>query len=456
MEDNKIHENPPNPSNPRFRRYLEYKESGVEWIGGVPAHWEVKRLKYVAEILPSNVDKHIYPDEIQVKLCNYTDVYYNNYITVDTILEKGSCNEREFTKFVLRKGNVIITKDSETSDDIGVPTFVKDDLDTVVCGYHLTMIRPLACHGEFIFRFIQSDRTRRYFEVNSNGITRYGLGKSSIENLFLPIPPDSEQRQIAKFLDCKTEQIDELIRIKEQRIALLQEQRTALINQTVTKGLDPNVEMKPSGVEWIGKIPARWKVRRNKRIFNERDDRSATGEEELLTVSYITGVSPRAEKKNVGMFLAETLEGYKPCSVGNLVINTMWAWMGALGVSTFDGIVSPSYNVYELKSSEYLPRYYDYLYHTPNHVKEIIRWSKGIWNSRWRLYPDAFFSMSAIVPPFGEQKQIVDFLEHKNNQIDELIAAEQRKIELLKEYRQSLISEAVTGKIDVRSCGGER
>ena len=451
MSDNKIREIRRIRANPRFRRYPEYKESSVEWIGDIPAHWEVKRLKHVAKILPSNVDKHIYPDEIQVRLCNYTDVYYNDYITVDTVLQKGSCKESEFTKFVVREGDVIITKDSETPDDIGVPTFVKEDLDDVVCGYHLTMIRPLACRGEFIFRFIQSDRTRRYFEVNSNGITRYGLGKSSIENLLLPIPTDSEQTQIANFLDRKTEQIDELIRIKERRIELLQEQRIALINQAVTKGLDPTVEMKPSGVEWIGEIPAHWEVKRNKRIFHERDDRSATGKEELLTVSHITGVSPRAEKKNVGMFLARTLEGYKHCSAGNLVINTMWAWMGALGISTFDGIVSPSYNVYELKSSEYLPRYYDYLYRTPNHVNEIIRWSKGIWTSRWRLYPDAFFSMFTITPPFREQTEIAKFLDCKNKQIDELITAEQRKIQLLQEYRQSLISEAVTGKIDVRN-----
>ena len=119
------------------------KPSGVEWIGEIPAHWEVKRLKYVTKILPSNVDKHIYPDEVQVRLCNYTDVYYNDYITVDTVLAKGSCKEHEFAKFVLRKGDVVITKDSETPDDIGVPTFVKDDLNDVVCGYHLTLIRPL-------------------------------------------------------------------------------------------------------------------------------------------------------------------------------------------------------------------------------------------------------------------------------------------------------------------------
>ncbi|MDE0400798.1 MAG: restriction endonuclease subunit S [Candidatus Poribacteria bacterium] len=222
---------------------VEMKPSGVEWIGEIPAHWEIKKLKYIAEILPSNVDKHIYPDEIQVRLCNYTDVYYNDYITVDTVLKKGSCKESEFAKFVLRKGDVIITKDSETPDDIGVPTYVKDDLDNVVCGYHLTMIRPLACRGEYIFRFIQSDRTRRYFEVNSNGITRYGLGKASIENLLLPIPPDSEQRQIANFLDRKTQQIDELIAAEQRKIELLKEYRQSLISEAVTGKIDVRNEV---------------------------------------------------------------------------------------------------------------------------------------------------------------------------------------------------------------------
>ena len=222
---------------------VEMKPSGVEWIGKIPAHWKVKKLKYVAKILPSNVDKHIFQDEVQVRLCNYTDVYYNDYITVDTVLEKGSCKEREFTKFGLRKGDVIITKDSETPDDIGVPTFVKDDLDNVVCGYHLTMIRPYACRGEFTFRFIQSDRTRRYFELESNGITRYGLGKPSIENLLLPIPTDSEQLQITNFLDHKTEQIDALIAAEQQKIKLLKEYRQSLISEAVTGKIDVRNEV---------------------------------------------------------------------------------------------------------------------------------------------------------------------------------------------------------------------
>ena len=115
---------------------------------------------------------------------------------------------------------------------------VKDDLDNVVCGYHLTMIKPLFCRGEYIFRFIQSDRTRRYFELESNGITRYGLGKASIENLPLPIPPDAEQRQIADFLNNKTQQIDELIAVEQRRIELLKEYRQSLISEAVTGKID--------------------------------------------------------------------------------------------------------------------------------------------------------------------------------------------------------------------------
>ncbi len=442
MEDNIIRENPHNPSNPRFRRYPEYKESGVEWIGGVPAHWEVKRLKYVAEILPSNVDKHIYPDEIQVRLCNYTDVYYNNYITVDTILEKGSCNEREFTKFVLRKGNVIITKDSETSDDIGVPTFVKDDLDTVVCGYHLTMIRPLACHGEFIFRFIQSDRTRRYFEVNSNGITRYGLGKASIENLFLPIPPDSEQAKIANFLDCKTEQIDELIRIKERRIELLQEQRTALINQAVTKGLDPNVEMKPSSVEWIGEIPKHWIISKVKHEFESLDNlriplnAETRGSMKLKVYDYY-GASGIIDKVENYIFDEPLiLIGEDGANLRLRSTPLAFKATGKYWVNNHAHVLKPKHgNI-------------DYL----TNMLESLDYTHYITGAAQpKLTSEHLMDITVIVPSPLEQAKIADFLNHKTQQIDDLIATEQRKIELLKEYRQSLISETVTGKIDVRN-----
>ena len=443
-----------------MNRYPEYKESGVEWIGEIPKHWEIKKLKYVAKILPSNVDKHIYPDEIQVRLCNYTDVYYNDYITVDTVLKKGSCKESEFAKFVLKKSDVIITKDSETPDDIGVPTYVKDDLDNVVCGYHLTMLRPLACRGAYIFRFIQSDRTRRYFEVNSNGITRYGLGKASIENLLLPIPPDSEQQQIANFLDRKTEQIDELIHIKERQIELLQEQRTVLINQAVTKGLDPNVEMKPSGMEWIGEIPAHWKIKKLKyvaKILPSNVDKHIYPDEiqvrlcnytdvyynDYITVDTVLKKGSCKESEFAKFVLKKS----------DVIITKDSETPDDIGVPTYvkddlDNVVC-GYHLTMLRPLACRGAYIFRFIQSDRTRRYFEVNSNGI--TRYGLGKPSIENLFLPIPPDSEQRQIANFLDDKTEQIDERVATEQRKIELLKEYRQSLISEAVTGKIDVRN-----
>ena len=152
-------------------KYPTYKDSEHKWIGEIPSHWETKKLKHISDVRPSNVDKHIYEDEIQVRLCNYTDVYYNETINSNTNLKKGSCNQNEYEKFKLEKGDIIITKDSETPDDIGIPVYVEETLENVVCGYHLTMIKPISVTGKFIFRFIECDRTRRFSELSSKGVT---------------------------------------------------------------------------------------------------------------------------------------------------------------------------------------------------------------------------------------------------------------------------------------------
>lgn len=217
-----------------MNKYEAYKDPGVEWIGEIPSHWAVRRLKQLSEVIPSNVDKHIFPEEIQVRLCNYTDVYYNEKIDSTTPMKNGSCDEYEYQKFHVQKNDVIITKDSESPDDIGVPCLISEQLDGVVCGYHLTILRPVLINGEYLFRFVQTDGTRRYFEVNSNGMTRYGLGKSSIENLVVCSPPLLEQEQIVSFLDQKTGEIDETIHTERKKIELLKEYRQSLISSVVT------------------------------------------------------------------------------------------------------------------------------------------------------------------------------------------------------------------------------
>ena len=215
---------------------VKMKDSGVEWIGEIPESWVIGKLKHNTELRISSIDKHIYDYEREVIVCNYTDVYYNEFITNELELRVGSCSEDEFNKFKLNNGDVIITKDSESPTDIGVPSLVKCDFENVVCGYHLSIIKPLKNKliGGFLFRQLQTKRVRSYYEVNSNGITRFGLGKSSVLDTPMIIPPIQEQQQIVEYLDKHTKEIDDLVQLEQKKIELLKEYRQSLISEVIT------------------------------------------------------------------------------------------------------------------------------------------------------------------------------------------------------------------------------
>ena len=215
---------------------VKMKDSGVEWIGEIPESWIVGKLKNYSELKISSVDKHIYEYERQVIVCNYTDVYYNEFITNELELRKGSCSEDEYNKFKLNKGDVIITKDSESPTDIGVPSLVNDDFENVVCGYHLSIIKPSKNKlvGSYLFRQLQTKRIRSYYEVCSNGITRFGLGKSSVLDTPLIIPPVNQQQEIVEYLDKQTNEIDDLVSMEQNKIELLKEYRQSLISEVIT------------------------------------------------------------------------------------------------------------------------------------------------------------------------------------------------------------------------------
>lgn len=201
---------------------------------------------------------------------------------------------------------------------------------------------------------------------------------------------------------------------------------------------------KDSEVEWFREAPKHWVVTRNKDIFEERGALSISGDETLLTVSHITGVTRRTEK-NVNMFMAETMEGYKLCNKGDLIINTMWAWMGALGTANEDGICSPAYGVYKPKKfQQYNHRYFDYLYRTPNAISEMTRRSKGIVSSRLRLYPRDFFQIQTTLPSEIEQTAIANYLDEKTAKIDRKIDLLSQKATQYDKLKQSLINETVT------------
>lgn len=301
---------------------------------------------------------------------------------------------------------------------------------------------------------LQSDAFVDQVIANSDGISYPAISASRLMSLTLPVHTLGEQHAIAEFLDRETARIDALIEEQQRLIELLRERRTALADSLIWAGLSRDVEVEPTGLDSVPAAPSHWRRLRNRNIFRERAEISHTGDEELLTVSHLTGVTPRSQK-NVTMFEAETREGYRIVRPGDLCINTMWAWMGAAGVSNEEGIVSPAYGVYEpLPSTPYVRRFFDYLIRTTQYVTEMTRQSRGITSSRLRLYPADFLRLPVVVPPFDEQAAIATYLDEQTGKINWLIAETERFMELARERRAVLITEAVTGQIDVRAMVG--
>ncbi|NLJ18432.1 restriction endonuclease subunit S [Globicatella sulfidifaciens] len=218
---------------------VKMKDSVVEWIGNVPEHWEVSKIKRIAEIRPSNVDKKSVEGETEVYLCNYVDVYYNNEITSDLNFMRATAKKEQIDKFTLKKHDVIITKDSESPTDIAIPTWVAEDLMGVICGYHLSLIRPNNYfYGQYLYFCLESEQIREQFYSLANGVTRYGLSKDAIKNGLVPHPPLNEQIEIANKLYNITSDIEIIIKQIKDQIEKLEEYRQSLIYEAVTGKID--------------------------------------------------------------------------------------------------------------------------------------------------------------------------------------------------------------------------
>ena len=256
-----------------LNRYSAHKYSGVPWLGDVPAHWEVRRLRKVVDMRVSNVDKHAKEDEIPVRLCNYVDVYKNDYINGQLSFMRATATHEEIERFRLEEGDVLITKDSETWDDIGVPALVTVAANDLVSGYHLALLRPQSekVAGAYLLRALQSKGLAYQFHIEARGVTRYGLSHAGIKSVWLPLPPLPEQAAIVRFLDHADRRIRRYTRAKQKLIALLEEQKQAIIHQAVTGQIDvrtgqPYPAYKPSGVEWLGDLPTHWRIVRLKEV----------------------------------------------------------------------------------------------------------------------------------------------------------------------------------------------
>ena len=401
------------------------------------------RLKFAAtindEALPENVD----PD------------FEIAYIDIGTVDSSGTIHEIVEYRFeaapsrarrIVRDGDVII---STVRTYLQAIAPIIDPPENLIVSTGFAVVRPRSDQLDpgFSRYAVREPRFLAEVEMRSTGVSYPAINASEIGDIAIALPELPAQRKTSAFLDSELAQIDALIEAKQRLLDLQAEKRRTLVAEAVMRGLDRSAPLRPSGIDWLGDIPAHWEVERSRWLFEERDERSETGEEEMLTVSHITGVTPRSQK-DVNMFEAETTAGYKLCFTGDLVINTLWAWMGAMGTAPIDGIVSPAYNVYT-PGPRLLPAYVDALVRIPVFAQEVTRYSKGVWSSRLRLYPEGFFETFWPVPPLGEQEQIVTHIAKERTKIDKLATATERSITLLKERRSALIAAAVTGQIDI-------
>lgn len=415
-------------------KYDSYKDSGVDWLGEVPEQWELTRL-----------GTRFFERRAKVSDIDYPALSVTKRGILPQLDNAAKSKDGDNRKLV-KKGDFVINSRSDRKGSSGV-----SDRDGSVSLINI-VLEPNGIHPKFSEHLLKNHSfVEEYYRVGRGIVadlwtTRY----DEMRTITLAVPSYQEQESIANFLDQKTAQIDEAIAIKEKQIALLKERKKIIIQKAVTQGLDPNVPMKDSGVEWIGQVPEHWNVRRAKYLFNEINERSNAGNEELLSVSHMTGVSPRSEKTNVYMFMAEDYTGSKLCRKNDLVMNIMWAWMGALGVSGQTGIVSPSYGVYRQKyKNTFNPIYLEYLLKTTKYIEYYNKVSTGLHSSRLRFYGHMFFAMDIGFPDYDEQNSIVRYLEEQTSRIDQAVAVQDSQIEKLKEYKTTLINNAVTGKIKV-------
>jgi type I restriction enzyme S subunit len=336
--------------------------------------------------------------------------------------------------------------------------------ESVLFGRKGTIDKPLHVNEEFwtvdtmYFTRINAEVCARYvyyaalgipFGMYSTNTALPSITQQVLGNHKLPCPPQAEQTQIAKFLDYETAKIDALIEKQQQLIALLKEKRQAVISHAVTKGLNPDAPMRDSGVEWLGEVPAHWEVLPCKRLFSlECHPAPANNNMELLSVYTHIGVRPRRTLEQKGNRASST-DGYWIVKRGDIIVNKLLAWMGAVGHSDYEGVTSPAYDI--LRQVQPLnPWFYHFLFRLENTQLEFKRWSRGIMEMRLRLYFDELGKICMPLPPVAEQDAIVEEIKTMARALDSLTDSVERQIALLQERRTALISAAVTGKIDVR------
>ncbi len=436
----------------------------LRWIDTLPRGWEAKPLRSTVAYVVSSVDKVPADDEVPVRLCNYTDVYNNEFITLALEFMQATATKDEISKFGLRVDDVAITKDSESWDDIGVPALVRETASDLVCGYHLALLRPdkQRMDGAFLFRCLQAKPVRVQLELAANGVTRFGIPKSEIGAMTLPVPPLVQQRAIADYLDRETARLDALVAAKERVLALLAEKRRALITRAVTRGLDPRAPLRDSGVPWLGEIPAHWRSMRLRFLTshleqgwspeaeNREPDEDEWGVLKLNAVRQGRFDQSAAKALPPDFSVRADLEVHR----GDFLV-TRSNTPSLVGDVCFVEEARPNLMLCDLiyrltlRDDVIHGKFLGYFLILPEGRGQIESDARGTSGSMVKISQEHIKDWWVPLPPLEEQVEIVARIGRETGALDEIFAATERTIALLKERRAALIAAAVTGQIAV-------
>jgi type I restriction enzyme S subunit len=410
-------------------------------------------LSEIAEVRISNVDKKKHPAEKPVKLCNYLDVYANDYVTSKLDFMEASASVAEIGHFGLQDGDVIITKDSETPDDIGVPAVVTESIPGLVCGYHLALVRPDIEQVDPIYlaKQLSTPSIARYFAQQATGSTRYGLSKASIDQTVVPMSPRPEQTKIAEVLST----IENVCEKTEQLIVKLRRIRDGLMQDLFIRGIDEGGRVRSDATHKfddsiVGRIPKDWRVASVGELFDQRTERGRAGLPVMSVVMNDGLVARSSVDRRVESNLSA--DRHALAMEGDIVYNMMRMWQGVLGRAPFDCLISPAYVV--LKPRRNIDtRFAEWLFRDTRSIIKFRISSRGVVDDRLRLYPRDLFSIKMALPKSTDEQSAIS---ERLNSIKSYIENEQYLLRLYQRTRAGLMHDLLTGTKRVTVLLGQR
>lgn len=424
-----------------MKRYEVYKPSGVSWFGDIPSHWKVVKLRQILHpvseknhpslpLLSVVRERGVIVRDINDKESNH------NYVPDDLSGYK-----------LVKEGQFAMNKMKAWQGSYGVSQYTG-----IVSPAYFVFDLDLVEDKDFFHYAIRSKTYVDFFAHASDGVRvgQWDLSLNKMKEIPFAIPPTDEQLQIVKYLNWQIKEIRKVIGAKKKQIALLREQEHSIIQDSIFGGID-GAEKTSCDINWINKIPKNWKTTRIKYLFDMRDERNYKPLSEVNLLSLYTGkgVVQNVDIEYKSGNKARTADNYKIVHVDDIVVNIILCWMGSIGRSNYNGVTSPAYDVY-VPRDNICSRYYHYLFRLPVFSDECKKVGHGIMAMRWRTYSPEFRNIYVPEAPYEEQIKIADWLDERLKVFEDCIKALEKEITLLHELRTKLISEVVTGQIDVR------